>query len=549
MKQSSLYHFILWRHLRQLLLAVTSIFFLAAIFFTVSAQYRAKQHADETGRLITSYLETYFDPYIQQSHKYGQDQNIRNLFSIINHTGELSPASLQSLTEPLDLNAQTILCIDGKAIWPADSILPQDVIPKVLEKPVLIYAGSLYYVTPYYNFFQTEQLGQICYLIPFSDLINYLESFIPRDMSFCLADSVGNVFFSTGDIPSSNKTSQQVQADLFSCTVYPDLNEEMQTAGLMLLCLLLVCLLVLLFSLFSSKQVASRLSEPITALTEQLQRNQSGELNVIDAIPSHITEIDQLTQTYSTMIDRLQSLITQNQKQNLLRMEAELSLLQTQIDPHFLFNTLESISSQAILESADVTAELIQRLGTLFRYNLRAPDIVPLELELRHAADYCFLQNIQWDNQVTLDLKTESSIQTDTFQIPKLSLQPLVENCFKHAFLPGHAAGYRIAITVRQRNGWLEVCVEDNGSGIQASRIQALYQAFHQDRCSFRHFINRTNHIGLRNVNARLCIHFHIEQALWLYPVSPNGTQVVIRIPIVPTEGGPPYHVENTHRR
>lgn len=529
MKQVSLYHFILHRHLRQLLLAIISIFVLSALFFFFSAQYRAKQHAYETAQFIGSYLDTYFEPYMEQSREYDQNQDIRNLFSNLSSSDTPSPATVQSMAASIPLSSNTILCIGGSVLWPLDALLPDGVIPESLSAPTLCYHDNLYFLTPYYNFFHTEQLGTICYQIPLSELQTYIERFVPHDLSFSVSDAAGTVFLSAGEEQNAGK-AEYLHTDMFSCAVYIDLSSELQPACIMLLCLLLVCAFVSLLSLLHSRRVAEQLAAPISALTKQLQHNQSGELDMPCTIPSNITEIHQLTQTYAEMIRRLQDLITQNQKQNLLRMEAELSLLQTQIDPHFLFNTLETISSQAILESADTTAELIQRLGTLFRYNLRAPDIVPLRRELQYAGDYWFLQNMQWNETVGFKIDADPAIDLDGIQLPKLTLQPILENCFQHGFISRERNDYRICIAIRQQDSGLCISIQDNGCGIGQAQIQSLYDTFQRDSYNFRHFIQRKSHIGLRNVNARLCIHFHTQQAVWLRALPSGGTEVLLRI-------------------
>lgn len=532
MKQVSLYHFILRRHLRQLLLAIIAIFVLSALFFFFSAQYRGKQHAYKSAQFIGSYLNTYFEPYIEQSKEYDQNQDIRNLFSNLNSSDKPSPATVQSMAAPIPLSSGTMLCIGGTALWPLDAFLPEGTIPESLSAPTLCYQDNLYFLTPYYNFFHTEQLGTICYQIPLSELQAYIERFVPHDLSFSVSDAAGTVFLSVGEIQNAGN-AEYLHTDMFSCAVYIDLSNELQTACIMLICLLLVCAFVLLLSLLHSRRVAEQLAAPISALTKQLQHNQSGELDMEYAIPSNITEIHLLTQTYAEMIRRLQDLITQNQKQNLLRMEAELSLLQTQIDPHFLFNTLETISSQAILESADTTAELIQRLGTLFRYNLRAPDIVPLRRELQYASDYWFLQNMQWNETVAFQIDADPTIDPEEISLPKLTLQPILENCFQHGFISRERNNYWIRIAITQQDTDLYISIQDNGCGIDQAQIQSLYDTFQRDSCNFRHFIQRKNHIGLRNINARLCIHFHIPQAVWLRALSSGGTEVLLRIPML----------------
>ena len=533
MKRISLYQFVLRRQLQQLLLAVLSIFILSAAFFIFSAQYRALRQANETARFIGGYLDNYFDPYIQQSRYYDQNQNIRNLLSNLHNSPEISSITWESKTSELDLSSDTVLCIGSQVIWPADAVLPDSMQPQSLTSPALYYDENLYFVTPYFNFFHTEQLGSICYLISYTDFSSYIERYVPNDLSFSISDAVGTVFFSSGNIPElSTDNVASLQEDGFCCTVYPNLNVEMKNAKVMLICLLVVCVFVLFFSLLHSRHIAIKLTDPIVALTKQLQHNQSGDLEMQYDIPSNIAEINQLTNTYADLIRQLKDLITQNQKQNLLRMEAELSLLQTQINPHFLFNTLEVISSQAIMESADVTAEMIQRLGTMFRYNLRAPDIVPLVQELKTVGDYFFLQNMQWDEKVRLDTNIDNSIYEDEIMVPKLTLQPILENCFQHGFDPGTGTDFYIRLSAQKQGDFLRISVKDNGCGLQKEQIKALYDDFLKDRNNFRHFIDRTSHIGLRNVNARLCIHFHVDQAVWIESEPRNGTTVIICVPI-----------------
>ncbi|WNX84521.1 ATP-binding protein [Agathobaculum sp. NTUH-O15-33] len=115
--------------------------------------------------------------------------------------------------------------------------------------------------------------------------------------------------------------------------------------------------------------------------------------------------------------------------------------------------------------------------------------------------------------------------------MPKLILQPLLENCFQHGFRERSDEVCRLRLTIGFENTALCIVVEDDGEGMSQERQRALEQALQSDSESFACFIRRSKHIGLRNVNARLCLHCRVAKAVWIDRSPLGGTRVTLRLP------------------
>lgn len=321
------------------------------------------------------------------------------------------------------------------------------------------------------------------------------------------------------------------------CTVTVSTEVGLGSILAFLACLLPIGLFVLAINYWLAKRLSEKLAKPILVLISSIRQNEMGNLNYIQICGSELEEIETLSNSYRSMMTRINELMEKNQKDNLLRIENQLDALQEKINPHFLFNTLELISSQAILEDAERTAMLIQKLGVLFRYSLRAPDIIPLHREIQYARDYLHLQNALFNGLITCSY--EISSQTENLLLPKLTLQPLLENCFRHGFRDWAGRPCRLRLTAQVRREELLITVEDDGIGIPPEQKAEMEETWKKDRENFACFVNRGNHIGLRNVNARLCLHYHVEQALWIGRSELGGARILIRLPCaVLREGG-----------
>lgn len=203
-----------------------------------------------------------------------------------------------------------------------------------------------------------------------------------------------------------------------------------------------------------------------------------------------------------------------------------LSLLQSQINPHFLFNTLNIISRMAQMEGAPVTEELIVRLANLFRYNLQSvDDVVPLEKELKIVSDYIAIQQIRFGERISFDLVCD--IDPAHLAVPVFTMQPLIENAVIHGISPMEEGGL-ISVAIHQEGQALTICVSDTGVGIAPDQLELLLS---RDVVARQH----VSGLGLGNVRARIRAHypgsrFDVESRVG------EGTKILITIPLEEAE-------------
>lgn len=507
------------------LIAVVFLFSIAALFGTIC--FQATGYAEENAEYLQLAITHFFDDYAEQAQYLNRSQEIRSYL-----------AYSKQMESPLEMEEPALP--NGVVLYDTErQVSPKPRYPRQLpaqhgqDQPFTVaFSGAqLGYFVPFYNFTGNEVLGYLCFTIPQSDFRQAVRQFVPASVSFMVQDSGGNEIL---DMRKPYRYQRELAATVgevgLSCTIAVDLEAEYRVLLLFALALIPVLLLMILAGIWFSQKLSTRLIQPINSLIAAIKQNEIGDLEYIHTYTSNLEEIDMLSQSYRSMILRIRELMDINQKQNLLRMESQIGMLQEKINPHFLFNTLELISSQAILEDADQTAILTQKLGNLFRYNLRAPDIISLKRELQYVKDYLYLQNIRFNHLLEYEYETDEGLLPT--QLPKLSIQPLLENCFKHGFAASSNQPHRIRMAIGRRDTMLVIRIEDDGRGITAGRRAELDLALVEDQRNFSHFISRREHIGLRNVNARLCLHFHVPKALWFVDSSLGGAGIELRVPL-----------------
>lgn len=203
---------------------------------------------------------------------------------------------------------------------------------------------------------------------------------------------------------------------------------------------------------------------------------------------------------------------------------SELKALQSQVNPHFLFNTLNSIARLAMLEEAFKTQEVVISLADLLRYNLRTlGQIVPLCEEIDHIQAYLQIQKTRFGDRV--NYKSEISEEVIRFEIPIMTLQPLVENALVYGLEP-KVDGGAIVIKAYAEGDYVVIKIEDNGMGMSQERLQRV-------RMMEENFSRKghTTGIGIPNVFKRLTHHFGSSCQMLLDSVPQQGTQITIIIP------------------
>ena len=293
-----------------------------------------------------------------------------------------------------------------------------------------------------------------------------------------------------------------------------------------------------LISLLAALNLSETVTSPICKLAEYTRKISKGNFELEDIQVASRDEVGELAVAFNRMKDDIRRLIEElNQKSQVearlhqqelknIRMdellkESQLLALQSQINPHFLFNTLNSISRSAQYETPDVTTALIRNLADLFRYNLdHFNRLSTVEEELEIVAKYIYIQQHRFGERIQYAVRVE---ETDSdYLIPSMTLQPLVENAIIHG-IENLEFGGTILVDVSCRGGFLRIRICDNGCGIERERLREIWLGNDEKRRG------HTTGIGLSNIAARIGL--YPGGVCRLYSSPRYGTIVEILFP------------------
>ena len=207
----------------------------------------------------------------------------------------------------------------------------------------------------------------------------------------------------------------------------------------------------------------------------------------------------------------------------------ELKTLQSQVNPHFLFNTLNTAARLAYLENAPRTAEIIYSLASLLRYSLRNLDqLVALKEEISYLKHYLHIQEIRYKDHIKSQIDVPTEIENVLLLV--MSLQPIVENAIIHGLEEKEEGGV-INIKAYQKDETIFIEVKDNGVGIDKKMLEVIKNDIEKGK-------GHTTALGLQNVDRRIKMYFGKEYGLEIRSEKGNGTLVVLKIPIIKKEVG-----------
>lgn len=286
--------------------------------------------------------------------------------------------------------------------------------------------------------------------------------------------------------------------------------------------LVIMCLLAVVVSMFLSRHI----SKPVTALADSIQEVSEGHLDTT-ALIHHSDEIGQLAERFNEMLVQIQNLITKNEKEAFLREKAQLQELQNRVNPHFIYNTLELISSFSTSPNANNIRAICNHLSSMMRYSLRPENLVPLRDELGQVTDYLAIMEQRLGQQFSYELVvTDEGVLEEDFC--KMALQPLVENCIKHGFRDlGHSG--MICITVGRQQNCLYCMIQDNGCGIPSEKLEQLNAAI-ENTVPSNETLLATPYHGVLNVYTRLLMLFGERLEFRLASREHAGTSITIMI-------------------
>lgn len=286
---------------------------------------------------------------------------------------------------------------------------------------------------------------------------------------------------------------------------------------------MLISLLVLCNIVIFSKEFSKR----VDLLLNKMKKVKNGDMEISNTIRGK-DEIAMLDRDFNDMIFRLKELISENYIQKIEKREAQLNALQAQINPHFLYNTLEAINSIASIYRCMEICTISQKLGEIFRYNINSDknEYVSLREEINHIKNYECIQRIRFDDNVIIHFEILEELYEH--KVLKFILQPIVENVFYHAFSDEKPKG-NIRISSRLVNLTLIIKVEDDGIGIASEKLQQINNYINEKNDNIQE--KRKRSIGIKNVNSRIKLSYGEKYGLLLESLVNQGTIVTITLP------------------
>jgi two-component system sensor histidine kinase YesM len=270
---------------------------------------------------------------------------------------------------------------------------------------------------------------------------------------------------------------------------------------------------------FSLRGYSKRVDQIILKMREV----QGGDLSSRIDKTSRNDDLSVISETFNETLDELNSYINEVYFSQLKQKEAELANLQAQINPHFLYNTLEAIRMKSLSEGGRTTAKMIVQLSQLFRHSLNTAELVTIENEQNHAHQYIELFKNRFPGQLSSDIKVKESLRH--YYVPPFILQPLIENYLIHGFKQ-QSIENELQITIYDKESVLFIEIVDNGKGIEKEVLMKIKNRLKNGEGS-------SNSIGLANVNQRIQLKYGGDFGVEIKSNPDVETVVTVRLPLI----------------
>lgn len=313
---------------------------------------------------------------------------------------------------------------------------------------------------------------------------------------------------------------QHIKAGDFSCIIYTPLSQILLGSVSFSLFMLGIVLLLLVCLTVAIIHIVQQINEPMQRLVEICEGMKANDLVEIDdfGMPQ---ELWTLTEAINRMLARVRNLIEENYNIKLEAKNTELQLLRSQINPHYLYNTLEYIHVAAYNKKDYDVSRMAELLGKNLQYGLRDTNkTVALSTELEKFREYFNLVSYHYQDKAQLAVFFEDDIMNQ--EVIKLLLQPLVENALKYGFRDSQTI-LRIEIFGYRREDSVYITVSDDGAGMSSSKLHIISETLKGRE--------QTNSIGLQNVNRRLKLVFGETYGLSVESKLGEGTSILISMP------------------
>ncbi|MCR5580790.1 MAG: sensor histidine kinase [Pseudobutyrivibrio sp.] len=277
---------------------------------------------------------------------------------------------------------------------------------------------------------------------------------------------------------------------------------------------------VIIFIIAYVSRITEAITAPLTKLTGRVEDITMGDFDPKEPVEANQVEIQVLSDGFEEMVGKLNSLIQENKRAERRKRHAELELLQAQINPHFLYNTLDTIIWLIEADKKSESINMVSDLSNFFRFCLsRGKDIISLQEEEKHVLSYLAIQKTRYQDRMDYEVHIPESLYP--YSIPKLTLQPLVENSIYHGIKLQREKGV-IKVEAVDIGDKIELTVRDNGAGMSDDRLKEMRTAIvNGEKIGF----------GLRTVHERIQLFFGEDYGLTISSTEGVGTTITAVIP------------------
>jgi len=417
----------------------------------------------------------------------------------------------------------------------------------VLQQDLFVYALTIY--DPFYK----KKLGTLVFYVKGKDFSKKMERYNRSPNVIVLQNERGEIFYQTSadyhdaiepyvrpDRPIDStahelgftgrrdilkSTSYLDHANVQLSIIYP--SEELahnrkNTLQITIIVLVLVMLVIAIFSLLAQQFI----TRPIKLLGKAMRAVRNGNFNTTLKPDRWHDDLSELTANFNFMTEKIQDLIEKEYKMQLRNKEAQFLALQMQINPHFLYNTLQTIGGKAVLIGDYEIHEMCRALGDIFRYSFYEGNMEStLSAELAHLNNYLYIQQLRFEEM----LQTEFEVQSELMgcSIIRFVLQPVLENTIVHAMGKTDDQRLMIRLTARRDEHNILIAIHDNGAGMEQEKLSALQAALEHPASEVFSGVS----IGLKNVHERIRLFYGAPYGLMLESSPGSGMTVTIRIP------------------
>ncbi|MCP1110543.1 cache domain-containing sensor histidine kinase [Ohessyouella blattaphilus] len=277
---------------------------------------------------------------------------------------------------------------------------------------------------------------------------------------------------------------------------------------------------ILIFGIATVQLASKRLIQPTQDLLESMKKFGKGDLSQRVKV-SEQDEVGQIGEEYNRMADNIETLIEQVYKMEITQKQAEIDFLSMQINPHFLYNTLDTISWMAIAQEGDKVSELTIALADLLRAMVKKERFITLEEELKTVRDYLFIQKQRFGDKISVEYDIDE--RAYSYRVPNFLFQPLIENAIIHGIEPKIEPG-KLMIQIKVEEKSLFFNISDDGVGMSPEEKESLLEQCDRN--------DTKKNIGLKNVYRRLILCYGEESRLKIISEKNQGTAISFRLPI-----------------